>query len=129
MADQNFRKLALIGVLGFGFGFSVSSAQPQAGLIAANQSPAPRAIQCSATLELMARAAPNWSSQTIVQEAHYYWRTEAEQVAQAAGRDASTEIAQEMGLLAEQAVSNTDELASQATLCLSDVPSAGLSQR
>ena len=73
----------------------------------------------------MARAAPRWSNQEIAQQARYYWRTEADRLARAAGRDTNTEIGQEMGLLAEQAVYNPNALSEQATVCLSDVPGAG----
>jgi len=119
--------LALATVAGFGFGFASALAQ-QPGFIPAEQSPAPRAIQCSAALELMARAAPRWSAQPVAQEARYFWRGEAQRLAQAAGRDTNTEIGQEMGLLAEQAVSNPDALSNQATLCISDVPSPASQQ-
>lgn len=127
MADRRlkiakFPILALATFAGFSFGFASALAQ-QPGFIPAEQSPAPRSIQCSAALELMARAAPRWSAQPVAQEARYFWRGEAQRLAQAAGRDTNTEIGQEMGLLAEQAVSNPDALSNRATLCISDVPS------
>lgn len=122
MADKELKTLALLGLFGFGLGFSSAQAQD---FIQAEQAPAPRAIQCSAALELMARAAPSWSNQRIAQDARYFWRAEAERLAQAAGRNTHTEIGQEMGLLAERAVANPNALADQATLCLSDVPSTG----
>ena len=123
MVEIKRTSFALAALLGLGLTLQagIASAQPQ-GLITAEQSPAPRAIQCSAALELMARAAPNWSNQQIAQEARYYWRVEANRLAQSAGRNANTEIGQEMGLLAEQAVYNPNALSEQATLCLSDIP-------
>lgn len=122
MRDETFKTLVPLCFMGFGFGFSAAQAQNH---IPAEQSPAPRAIQCSAALELMARAAPSWSDQVIVQQARYYWRSEAERLAQSAGRNTTTEIGQEMGLMAEQAVSDPNALSTQATLCLSDVPGPG----
>ena len=124
MVERKYTPLAIIALIGLGLAAPTSLAiAQQAGFIPAEQSPAPRAIQCSAALELMARAAPNWSNQEVAQQARYYWRTEADRLAQAAGRNANTEIGQEMGLLAEQAVYNPNALSEQATLCLSDVPS------
>ena len=126
MTDRRMKTLILTGLFGLGIGIGLQGANAQSQNIApAEQSPAPRAIQCSAALELMSRAAPRWSDQQIVQQARYFWRNEAERLAQAAGRDTNTEIGQEMGLLAEQAVYNPDALSNQATLCLSDVPGAG----
>jgi len=52
----------------------------------------------------------------------------AQRLTQATGRDANTEIGQEMGLLAELTVSNPDALSSRATLCISDVPSPASQQ-
>lgn len=124
MADRKIKLLTLAALAGFGFGFAGATAQPQS-FAAQEQAPAPRAIQCSAALELMARAAPNWSTQPLAAEARYFWRGEAERIARAAQRDTNTEIGQEMGLLAEQAVSNPDALSSRATLCITDVPSTG----
>lgn len=124
MAKKPTKTLTIIGLIGVGLAWPGASAQSQ-DLIPAEQAPAPRAIQCSAALELMARAAPRWSNQDLVQQARYFWRTEAEQLARAAGRDTNTEIGQEMGLLAEQAVYNPNALSEQATLCLSDVPGTG----
>ena len=108
MVERKYTPLAIIALIGLGLAAPTSLAI---------------AIQCSAALELMARAAPNWSNQEVAQQARYYWRTEADRLAQAAGRNANTEIGQEMGLLAEQAVYNPNALSEQATLCLSDVPS------
>jgi len=117
--------LALTALIGFGLAAPASLATAQQpGLIAAEQRPAPRAIQCSATLELMARAAPSWSSQAIAKEARSFWRIEAERLTQAAGRDTNIEISQEMSLQAEQAVNAPNALSERATLCLSEVPSA-----
>jgi len=76
----------------------------------------------------MARAAPRWSAQPVAQQARYFWRGEAQRLTQATGRDANTEIGQEMGLLAELTVSNPDALSSRATLCISDVPSPASQQ-
>lgn len=124
MVKTNPAPLAIATLLGLGFAASLSGAAAQSSSsIPAEQRPAPRAIQCSATLELMARAAPNWSTQAIAQEARIYWRAEAERIAQSTKRNATTEITQEMGLQAEQAVENPNALAEQSTLCLSDVPS------
>lgn len=126
MVENKRTSLTLIVLLGLGLAAPAGLATAQQpGFIPAEQSPAPRAIQCSAALELMARAAPRWSQQPIAQEARYYWRTEADRLAQAAGRNANNEIGQEMGLLAEQAVYNPNALSEQATLCLSEVPGAG----
>ena len=124
MATRPIKMLTIIGLIGCGLAVPSASAQTQ-GLIPAEQSPAPRAIQCSAALELMARAAPRWSNQDLVQQARYFWRTEADALARAAGRNTNTEIGQEMGLLAEQAVHDPNALSDRATLCLGDVPSAG----
>lgn len=128
MADDKIKTLALIALLSLWISVPYANAQAR-GPVAAEQAPAPRAIQCSAALELMARAAPNWSNQLVAQEARYFWRGEAERLAQAVGRNTNTEIGQEMGLLAEQAVTNPDALSSQATLCISDVPSPGSYQQ
>ena len=125
MVEKTNTPRALIALIGLGLVTPAGLAFAQQGGIPAEQRPAPRAIQCSAALELMARAAPNWSNQLVAQQARYYWRTEADRLAQAAGRNANTEIGQEMGLLAEQAVYNPNALSEQATLCISDVPSAG----
>ena len=125
MVEKTHTPRALIALIGLGLVTPAGLALAQQGGIPAEQSPAPRAIQCSAALELMARAAPNWSNQLVAQQARYYWRTEADRLAQAAGRNANTEIGQEMGLLAEQAVYNPNALSNQATLCLSDVPAPG----
>ncbi len=125
MVEKTYTPRAIIALIGLGLVTPAGLAFAQQGGIAAEQSPAPRAIQCSAALELMARAAPNWSNQLVAQQARYYWRTEADRLAQAAGRNANTEIGQEMGLLAEQAVYNPNALSDQATLCLSDVPAPG----
>ena len=120
----NHKMKALIAAV-FGLALTAPLASAQAQGFGAEQSPAPRAIQCSAALELMARAAPRWSNQAIAQQARYFWRQQAEQLAGSVGRNPNTEIGQEMGLLAEQAVQNPNALSDQATLCLSDVPGAG----
>ena len=122
--DNRNLKPVLTAIIGLVMTAPVASAQTQ-NFPSAEQAPAPRAIQCSAALELMARAAPRWSNQAVAQQARYFWRVEAEQLASSVGRNANTEIGQEMGLLAEQAVSNPDALSNQATQCLGDVPTAG----
>ncbi len=118
-------KLKILTATVFGLVLATPIAIAQVPGLEAEQAPAPRAIQCSAALELMARAAPRWSQQPIAQQGRYFWRQQAEQLAAAAGRNANTEIGQEMGLLAEQAIENPDALSNQATLCLSDVPGTG----
>lgn len=125
MLKRQMKTLTLLTLGGFGFGFGVASAQPQHA-IAQERAPAPRAIQCSAALELMARAAPSWSSQPVAQEARAIWRGEAERLAQATGRNANTEIGQEMGLLAELAVTDPNALSERATLCIGDTPGGGV---
>ncbi len=96
--------------------------------VAEEDSPAPYAIQCSAALELMAQAAPSWSSQPVAQDARLIWRNEAHALAARTERDANVEIGQEMGLLAEQAVNSPDTLSRIAAQCLGDVPGAQAGQ-
>lgn len=128
MRAHKLKILAFLACAGLGCSLLQGHAQPRSG-IAAEDTPAPRAIQCSAALELMARAAPRWSSQPIAQEARAIWRNKAYQLAQAAGRNANTEIGQEMGLLAEQAVTNPNALSQIATQCLGDAPGATQTSR
>lgn len=123
MTARKLEILSCLAILSFGFGFATGNAQPRSG-VAAEDAPAPRAIQCSAAMELMARAAPQWSSAPVAQEARAIWRNEAYQLAASAGRNANTEIGQEMGLLAEQAVTNPDALSQIAAQCVGDAPGA-----
>lgn len=128
MSERKLEILSCLALVGFGFGFAFAEAQSGSPL-AAEQAPAPRAIQCSAALELMARAAPSWSAQQVAQQARYVWRQEAQIVAQTTGRDANTEIGQEMGLLAEYAVTNPDALSQIATQCIGDMPATNTRPR
>lgn len=90
----------------------------------AEAQPAPRAIQCAAALELMARAAPNWSAQNAAVEARSVWNQEARILANVMGHSADKQISQEMTLLAEVAVEQPDLLSSMALSCVADAPTA-----
>lgn len=90
----------------------------------AESQPAPRAIQCAAALELMARAAPSWSSQDAAIEARTVWYQEARVLASVLGHSADKQISQEMTLLAEVAVERPNLLSDMALSCVADAPAA-----
>ncbi|MEO1029412.1 MAG: hypothetical protein AAFX02_10185 [Pseudomonadota bacterium] len=88
----------------------------------AEAAPAPRAIQCAAALELMARAAPSWSAQEAAIDARKVWNQEADILSRVMGRSARKQINQEMNLLAEATVEQPDILSSMALSCVADAP-------
>lgn len=88
----------------------------------AEAEPAPRAIQCAAALELMARAAPSWSAQEAAIDARRVWNQEADILARVMGQSKQKQISQEMTLLAEASVEQPDILGSMALSCIADAP-------
>lgn len=113
--------------LGFVFGFfmlgaiygAVAHAEQSDSL---TYDPAPRAVQCSAAFELMAQAAPSWSSQTPVIEARAAWASHVNTISSDHGAAPREQVNREMALMADALANAPSDLADLAAACVADAP-------
>jgi hypothetical protein len=86
----------------------------------APRAPAPRAIQCAATFELIFAAAPRWRSDPQTQRAASYWASSAQTVSSRFGMSAAEQVSMEMQAQAEETVAQPRSLSTRATQCIAD---------